>query len=141
MQFLTRYQDLATLVKATKTHKTQAGRARWIQTQTESGRVVILETSEAVPAKRKPATASVQDRVVKVEHRAPKVEATMILQELPYAWAVECESAGCGNGILVEKAHWRPVDFSNPDGDTIEVRFSAPGRRTCSGCIVVASPV
>jgi hypothetical protein len=71
-------------------------------------------------------------KVVEVQNHSPKIASTRVHGEDQGAWIVGCEHDGCFNRIRTPKVGWRPVDFTKPEGDCIEIRESAPGRRFCA---------
>lgn len=76
--------------------------------------------------------APIAERVVETRTQAPKVASSRVLDAtMDYAWLVGCEHTTCDHKVLVAKYDYRPVDFSNPDGDMIKTIYSAPGRRRC----------
>ena len=73
-------------------------------------------------------------KVERIEFHTPSTVATVIeRQDDGHVW-VRCEGEGCTNVITIGKRHWRPVDFSDPDGAHVEVRLTDAPARRCAGC-------
>lgn len=134
--FTTRYQDLDTLIMRDKSHKTAAGRQKWIDKQVAAGAIKVMAlsdpTPQAAPASTVAATSRCEDRVVETRTVSPKVASTRVVDDsLTYAWLVTCEDRRCTHQSLVAKYQYHPVSFANPDGPMIKTVFTAPSRRFC----------
>lgn len=131
--FTTRYQDLDTLIVRDKSHKTAAGRAKWVAKQVEAGAIRVMGYSDPTPAAAPQPVRPIAERVVETRTQTPKHVSTRIIDDSrEYAWVVGCEKIDCDNHGLVAKYNYRPVSFADPDGPAIKVVYTAPGRRYCS---------
>lgn len=135
--FTTRYQDLDTLIVRDKSHKTAAGREKWIAKQVEAGAIKVMAlsdpTPQAAPATTVASISRCEDRVVETRTVTPKVVSTRVLESSQtYAWLVGCEDRRCTHQVAVAKYHYHPLSFADPDGPMIKTVFTAPSRRFCA---------
>lgn len=72
-------------------------------------------------------------KVASIETVTPANTAKKIVETLEHGWRVKCEG-GCAKIFWIPNVQWKPVDYKKPDLGYVEQRFTAPGRRMCTGC-------